>query len=143
MINSPKLAILMATMAVIGAGAIPMAPMALAQDDDSQSVEIERNNEIEQEIEQEQEACTNEAEVSVSDDDGIDIGGENEVSVEQSNECDVTQSQNAANVGSIVDNSENTFDIIQNSPPCLPGLTPNPNIFLGNCELANLLPDFP
>src|ERR671915_1852872 len=113
--------------------------------DESQNaeVEIERNNEIEQSIEQSQEACTNEAEVSVSDDDGIDIGGENEVSVEQSNECDVTQSQNAANVGSIVDNSENTFDIIQNSPPCLPGLTPNPNIFLGNCELANLLPDFP
>jgi hypothetical protein len=113
MINSPKLAILMATMAVIGAGAIPMAPMALAQDEDSQSVEIERNNEIEQSIKQSQEACTNEAEVSVSDDDGIDIGGENEVSVEQSNECDVTQSQNAANVGSIVDNSENTFDISQ------------------------------
>jgi hypothetical protein len=110
---SPKLAILMATMAVIGAGAIPMAPMALAQDEDSQSVEIERNNEIEQSIKQEQEACTNEAEVSVSDDDVVDIGGENEAEVEQVNICDVTQSQSAANVGSIVDNSENTFDISQ------------------------------
>ena len=69
---------------------------------------------IEQSIEQSQEACTNEAEVSVSDEDGIDIGGENEVEVDQANVCDVTQSQTATNVAAIEDNSENTFDIIAN-----------------------------
>jgi hypothetical protein len=110
---SPKFAILMATMAVIGAGAIPMAPMALAQDDDSQSVEIERNNEIEQSIKQSQEACTNEAEVELSDDDVIDIGGENEAEVEQENECTVDQSQSAANVATIDDDSINAFDVEQ------------------------------
>src|ERR687893_2391584 len=117
---SVKLTVLMATMAVIGAGALPMAPMAAAtvigdpqETDQEAGVEIERNNEIEQSIEQSQEACTNEAEVSVSDDDVVDIGGENEAEVEQVNICDVTQSQSAANVGSIVDNSENTFDISQ------------------------------
>src|SRR5918997_36876 len=92
---SPKLAILMATIAVVGAGAIPMAPMALAQDDDSQSVEIERNNEIEQSIKQSQEACTNEA------------------SVEQENNCIVNQDQDAANIASIDDDSINVFDVEQ------------------------------
>ena len=110
---SPKLAILMATIAVVGAGAIPMAPMALAQDEDSQSVEIERNNEIEQEIKQKQEACTNEAEVELSDDDVIDIGGENEAEVEQENNCIVDQSQSAANVATIDDDSINVFDVEQ------------------------------
>ena len=110
---SPKLAILMATIAVVGAGAIPMAPMALAQDDDSQSVEIERNNEIEQSIKQSQEACTNEAEVELSDDDVIGIGGENEASVEQENECIVDQDQSAANVATIDDDSINVFDVEQ------------------------------
>src|ERR687895_1759211 len=110
---SPKLAILMATMAVVGAGAIPMAPMALAQDEDSQSVEIERNNEIEQSIKQSQEACTNEAEVELSDDDVIDIGGENEAEVEQENNCIVDQSQSAANVATIDDDSINAFDVEQ------------------------------
>src|SRR5918998_2431472 len=119
---SAKLAVLMAAFALVGSViAVPTNAFAfpvLEEDgttDESQNaeVEIERNNEIEQSIEQSQEACTNEAEVSVSDDDGIDIGGENEVSVEQSNECDVTQSQNAANVATIDDDSENTFDISQ------------------------------
>jgi hypothetical protein len=107
---SAKLAVLIATMAVIGAGAIPMAPMALSQEQEAE-VEVERNNEISQSIEQSQEACTNEAEVEVSDDDAIDIGGENEAEVEQVNICDVTQAQSAANVATIDDDSENTFDI--------------------------------
>src|SRR5918998_1277383 len=111
--NIRKLAILMATIAVVGAGAIPMAPMALAQDDDSQSVEIERNNEIEQSIKQSQEACTNEAEVELSDDDVIDIGGENEASVEQENTCIVDQDQDAANIAEIDDDSINVFDVEQ------------------------------
>jgi hypothetical protein len=110
---SPKFAILMATIAVIGAGAIPMAPMALAQDDDSQSVEIERNNEIEQSIKQSQKACTNDAEVELSDDDVIDIGGENEAEVDQENNCIVDQDQSAANVASIDDDSINVFDVEQ------------------------------
>ena len=110
---SPKLAILMAIIAVVGAGAIPMAPMALAQDDDSQSVEIERNNEIEQSIKQSQEACTNEAEVELSDDDVIGIGGDNEAEVEQENNCIVDQDQDAANIASIDDDSINVFDVEQ------------------------------
>ena len=103
----------MAIIAVVGAGAIPMAPMALAQDDDSQSVEIERNNEIEQSIKQSQEACTNEAEVELSDDDVIDIGGDNEAEVEQENNCIVDQDQDAANIASIDDDSINVFDVEQ------------------------------
>ena len=114
---SPKLAVLMATMAVIGAGAIPMAPMALALEtdgtDQEASVEIERNNEIEQSIEQSQEACTNEAEVSVSDDDVIDIAGENEAEVDQENNCIVFQDQDAANIAEIDDESVNIFDVEQ------------------------------
>jgi len=117
---SPKLAILMATMAVIGAGAIPMAPMAAAtavigdpSEDQEAEVEIERNNEISQSIKQEQEACTNEAEVEINDDDGVDIFGDNEVEVGQANVCDVTQAQAAENAAAIEDSSENTFDIQQ------------------------------
>ena len=103
----------MAAMAVIGAAvALPMAPMALAQDQEADT-EIERNNEIEQSIEQEQEACTNEVEAEVSDDDGVDIGGENEAEVEQSNECTIEQSQTAENAAAIEDSSTNTFDIEQ------------------------------
>jgi hypothetical protein len=112
---SPKWAVLVAAFALVGA--ITTVPTtALAQDDESQNAEvnIERNNEIEQSIEQSQEACTNEAEVSVSDDDVISIGGENEVEVEQSNECDVRQDQDATNAAAIVDASENVFDIITN-----------------------------
>ena len=102
----------MATMAVVGAGAIPMAPMALAQDQDA-DVDIERNNSIKQSIKQSQEACTNEAEVEVSDEDFVDIGGENEVEVGQANLCDVVQAQVAENAAAIEDSSENTFDIEQ------------------------------
>ena len=109
----------MATMAVIGAGALPMAPMAAAtaiadpSGDQEAEVEIERNNEISQSIKQEQEACTNEAEVEINDDDGVDIFGDNEATVGQANVCDVTQAQAAENAAAIVDSSENTFDIQQ------------------------------
>jgi hypothetical protein len=107
---SPKWAILIATMSVIGAGALPMAPMALAQNQEAEA-EIEQNNEISQSIERSQEACTNEAEVSVSDDDVIDIGGENEAEVEQGNFCIVEQNQNAQQDSAIVDESVNTFEL--------------------------------
>jgi hypothetical protein len=108
---SPKLAVLVAAFALVGAITVPTT--ALAQDDFSQNaeVDIERNNEIEQSIEQSQEACTNEAEVSVSDDDEIDIAGENEAEVEQSNDCFVIQNQEAENNAAILDASENVFDI--------------------------------
>ena len=110
---SPKLAVLMATMAVIGAGAIPMAPMALAQDGQDADVDIERNNSIKQSIKQSQEACTNEAEVEISDDDHVDIGGDNKVEVGQANVCEVVQAQSASNEAAIVDESINGFDIEQ------------------------------
>jgi hypothetical protein len=113
---SPKWAILVAAFAIVGVVGLPTTAFAQEEgDDESQnaSVEIERNNEIEQSIEQEQEACVNEAEVEASDDDFVDIGGENEVEVDQSNECEVEQDQDAANLASIEDNSENTFDITQ------------------------------
>ena len=112
---SPKLAILMATMAVVGAGALPIAPMALADDprdgDDSQSVEIERNNEIEQSIDQEQEACTNEAEAEIDDGDLVDIVGDNEAEADQFNFCDVDQTQTGTNAGAIEDLSFNDFEL--------------------------------
>jgi hypothetical protein len=112
---SPKWAILVAAFAVVGIVSLPGNAFAQEGDDESQNaeVDIERNNEIEQSIEQEQEACTNEAEVSLSDDDVVDIGGENEAEVEQSNFCLVEQNQEATNNAAIVDESENTFDIDQ------------------------------
>ena len=108
---SPKWAVLMAAFALVGTITLPTT--ALAQDDESQNaeVDIERNNEISQSIEQSQEACTNEAEVSVSDDDVIDIGGENEAEVEQGNFCIVEQNQNAQQGSAIVDESVNTFEL--------------------------------
>jgi hypothetical protein len=116
---SPKWAVLVAAFALVGVVSLPGTAFAYLMedpgDDESQnaSVEIERNNKIEQSIEQEQEACVNEAEVSVSDDDFVDIFGENEAEVDQVNVCDVDQSQTAENNAAIVDDSENDFDIDQ------------------------------
>jgi hypothetical protein len=140
---SAKLAVLMAAFALVGSViAVPTNAFAfpvLEEDgttDESQNaeVEIERNNEIEQSIEQSQEACTNEAEVSVSDDDVVDIGGENEAEVEQSNECVVDQSQSAANVASIDDNSINVVDVSETTLAA----TPDADVF---CVLALEFPD--
>jgi hypothetical protein len=112
---SPKWAILVLAFAVVGVVSLPGNAFAQEGDDESQNaaVEIERNNEIEQSIDQEQEACTNEAEVSLSDDDFFDIGGENEAEVEQENFCIVDQNQEATNNAAIIDDSENSFDIDQ------------------------------
>ena len=104
---SAKLAVLMATMAVIGAGALPMAPMAAAtvigdpRGDQEAGVEIERNNEIEQTIEQSNEACTNTVVAAE--------GGEGDQSVDsdQSNKCFVVQSNEAEQDAEIEDESEN------------------------------------
>jgi hypothetical protein len=106
---SPKLAVLMATMAMVGIGAGAL-PMAAAQQESE--VEVERNNEIDQSIKQKQEACTNEADVNVSDDDYIlDIAGDNEAEAEQFNLCAVTQTQAATNTAAVVDESDNDVDL--------------------------------
>ena len=111
--SSPKWAVLMAALALVG---VSLPGAAFAQVTANSSVDIERNNEIDQDIEQSQEACTNEAVSQVADNDVVDIGGENSVDVEQSNDCDVTQSQSASSSAVIVDESENnikgTDDII-------------------------------
>jgi len=113
---SPKWAVLMAAFALVGVVSLPTTAFAQdGGDDESQNAEteIERNNSIEQSIEQSQEACTNEAEVETSDDDGFDIGGDNSVEVFQGNECEVSQSQSAANVAAIEDNSVNDISVDQ------------------------------
>ena len=98
----------MATFAMIGIGAGAL-PMAAAQQ--ASEVDVERNNEIDQSIKQKQEACTNEAEAVVSDDDLVDIGGDNEAEAEQENFCDVTQDQTGTNTAGIIDESDNDFDL--------------------------------
>ena len=92
--TSPKWALLIGAFALVGAAIVPTSAFA-----DQVYFELERNNEINQEIEQEQEACTNEVEGGLS--------GE----IEQENICAVTQTQTAANVGTILDESENEFDV--------------------------------
>ena len=112
---SPKLAVLMTTLALVGAAASPT--MALATDDgrdghdDGDSVSVERNNEIEQSNEIEQEACTNEQETEAENegDDGqvaVATGGD------QSNSCVVVQGASATNTGAIVDASTNDIAAI-------------------------------
>jgi hypothetical protein len=106
---SPKLAVLMATMAMIGIGTGAL-PMAAAQQ--ASEVDVERNNEIDQSIKQKQEACTNEAETSLSDDDFLlDISGDNEVEADQFNACAVTQTQTGTNTAAVVDESDNDVDL--------------------------------
>jgi hypothetical protein len=106
---SPKLAVLMATMAMIGIGTGAL-PMAAAQQESA--VDVERNNQIDQSIKQKQEACTNEAETSLSDDDFLlDISGDNEVDADQDNFCDVAQTQTGTNTAAIADNSFNDVDL--------------------------------
>lgn len=96
----------MAVFAVVGITALP-ATSVFAQDS---VLDVERNNEIEQSIEQDQEACTNEAEAEIEDEDFVQIGGGNEATVGQANVCDVTQTQTAANVADIVDESDNVLE---------------------------------
>jgi hypothetical protein len=113
MINSSQIAVLMAAaMIIVGVTAPVLAEAQVAIDERGRHrVDIERNNEIGQSIEQSQEACTNDADVEITDDDVVDIGGENEAEVEQANVCTVTQSQAAANTGAIVDESTNSISV--------------------------------
>jgi hypothetical protein len=129
---SPKIAMLTAMIAVstIGVTAVP----ALAQDF-SLEQDVDRNNEIDQSITQSNEACTNTL-VAIEDDEG-----DQTVYSEQSNECEVEQSNSASQSASIEDNSENTIT----QGLCLSFPSPsNPNVALGEiCQRASLLPDFP
>jgi hypothetical protein len=106
---SPKLAVLMATFAMIGVGLTAATPTAAAQQ--FSEVEVERNNELDQNLQQKQEACTNEAEGEVTDDDVVDIVGDNEAEAEQFNLCAVEQTQTGVNEAAIVDESDNTVDL--------------------------------
>ena len=106
----------MAAMTLVGIGTVVGSPLAYAVENgsnngDTVATEIERNNELDQEIKQSQEGCTNELKADVSDDDLIDIGGENEAEADQSNFCTVTQTQAGANVGTLTDASSNEFDL--------------------------------
>ena len=108
---SPKLAVLMATMAFVGTGLAFSPGLNTAVYAQEADVEVERNNEIEQEISQEQEACTNEGKAKVSDDDGVEVlGGDNTASVTQTNDCIVFQGQSATNTAAIADFSSNTIN---------------------------------
>ena len=109
----------MAAMTLVGIGTVVGSPLAYAVENgrnggsngDTVATEIERNNELDQSIEQDQEACTNELKADVSDDDLIDIGGDNEAEADQTNICAVTQAQTGANVGTVTDNSNNEIGL--------------------------------
>jgi hypothetical protein len=99
---SPRLTVLMATMAVLGAS----APAAFANNsydpsDPSVTVNVDRNNEIDQSIEQSNEACTN---TLVAIEDGK---GDQYVDAYQKNKCYVEQSNYASQYADIDDFSYN------------------------------------
>ena len=109
---SPKLAVLMTTLALVGAvsPALAAATSDRGDDDPSNSVSVERNNEIEQSNEIEQYACTNE-----QDNEAENEGGDQLAVIgagDQSNDCVVVQGAEARNDAAIVDNSTNDIDAI-------------------------------
>src|SRR4051812_16668679 len=103
---SPKLAVLMTTLALVGAVGSPLLAAATnGNDDPSNAVSVERNNSIKQSNDIAQYACTNEQ------DNGADNDGGDQVAVigggDQSNTCDVRQTATASNDAAIVDGSTN------------------------------------
>ena len=99
---SPKLTVLMAAMAVLGAS----APAAFANSsydpsDPSVTVNVERNNENNQSIDQTNEACTNTVKASE------DGKGDQYVDAYQKNKCYVEQSNYATQYADIEDYSFN------------------------------------
>ena len=109
---SPKLAVLMTTLALVGAVS-PVLASATSddhEDDPSNSVSVERNNEIEQSNDIEQYACTNEQ------DNEADNEGGDQIAVigagDQSNDCTVVQGAEASNDAAIVDSSTNDIAAI-------------------------------
>ena len=109
---SPKLAVLMTTLALVGAVSpvLASATSDRGDDDPSNSVSVERNNEIEQSNDIEQYACTNEQDNEAENEDGDQVavvsGGD------QSNDCVVVQGAEASNDAAIVDASTNDIDAI-------------------------------
>ena len=114
---SPKLAVLMTTLALVGA----VSPtLALATDghdwrdghdeDPGNSVSVERNNEIKQSNDIEQYACTNEQDNEAENEDGDQIAVIG--AGDQSNDCVVVQGASATNTAPIVDNSTNDIDAV-------------------------------
>ena len=109
---SPKLAVLMTTLALVGAvsPALAAATSDSGHDDPDNSVSVERNNEIEQSNEIEQYACTNEQENEAENEGGDQVavvsGGD------QDNDCVVVQGAEASNDAAIVDNSTNDIDAV-------------------------------
>ena len=104
---SPKLAVLMTTLALVGAVGSPLLAAATnGNDDPSNAVSVERNNSIKQSNDVEQYACTNEQDNGADNEDGGDqvavIGGG-----DQSNDCVVVQGATASNDAAIVDTSTN------------------------------------
>ena len=104
---SPKLAVLMTTLALVGAvsPALAAATSDRGDDDPSNSVSVERNNEIEQSNDIEQYACTNEQDNEAENEDGDQIAVIG--AGDQSNDCVVVQGASASNSAAIVDNSTN------------------------------------
>ena len=109
---SPKLAVLMTTLALVGAVSpvLASATSDRGDDDPSNSVSVERNNEIEQSNDIEQYACTNE-----QDNEAENEGGDQIAVIgagDQSNDCTVVQGASASNTAAIVDNSTNDIDAV-------------------------------
>ena len=109
---SPKLAVLMTTLALVGAvsPALAAATSDRGHDDPDNSVSVERNNEIEQSNDIAQYACTNEQDNEAENEDG------DQVAVigagDQDNDCVVVQGAEARNDAAIVDNSTNDIDAV-------------------------------
>ena len=110
---SPKLAVLMTTLALVGAVGSPLLAAATnggndddrGNDDPSNAVSVERNNSIKQSNDIAQYACTNDQ------DNEADNEGGDQIAVigagDQSNDCTVTQGAEARNDAAIVDASTN------------------------------------
>jgi hypothetical protein len=109
---SPKLAVLMTTLALVGAVSPVLASATNGdhEDDPSNSVSVERNNEIEQSNDIAQYACTND-----QDNEAENEGGDQIAVIgagDQSNDCTVTQGAEARNDAAIVDASTNDIAAI-------------------------------
>jgi hypothetical protein len=109
---SPKLAVLMTTLALVGAVSPVLASATNGdhEDDPSNSVSVERNNEIEQSNDIAQYACTND-----QDNEAENEGGDQIAVIgagDQSNDCVVVQGASASNDAAIVDNSTNDIDAV-------------------------------
>jgi hypothetical protein len=113
---SPKLAVLMTTLALVGAaGMSPLAAFATSDnhdDDPDNSVSVERNNVLKQSNDVDQYACTNEQDNEANNDDGDDDQVAAAIGGDQSNDCVAIQAVEATNDGAIVDTSTNDIAAI-------------------------------